>query len=366
MKNLKSSTAMVTCGGAAASAIAMIVANDHNWHQYEEMHHNGLVAAGREPLLVCNAEGEVIGRGADRESLNAINGTLRHEDFLTIQDKVQEVRRRSLNGIQDLRDAGLSFSEDISTQLVGFEKINEFQTAKQEMNPNVNQNNNTVFTEDYVPLPVVHQSWDIPWRQKGFDYKRSLALPESVRQVSEVVENTLFNGNTDISVTFNNIPFTIYGYTTHPNRGQGTISDWTVPANYDDIVPETIEQIGLMWSTQGGVANDSVVMYVANDLWTVFQNDYKAAFPSDEIMQRVKNIAQIRDVKPAEKLASGEVVLVEMTDRTVQLAMAADLITVPHVKVNPFDPQTFTTYGAMVQQIKVDTNSNTGIRHLTT
>ena len=76
-------------------------------------------------------------------------------------------------------------------------------------------------------------------------------------------------------------PYTIYGYTTHPNRGQGTISDWTVIANYDDIVPETIAQIGLMWSTQGGVANDSVVMYVANDLWTIMQNDYVAAFPSD-------------------------------------------------------------------------------------
>lgn len=361
----KSKMALVAVGGGAAAHIAMISALSHNWGQYEQMHANMLVEAGRQPLVVVNAEGAVIAQGSDRAALDAVNGTLRHEDFLSIQDRVQEVRRRALNGIQDLKDAGLTFSEDIATQLVGFEKVNEFQEARQDMNPNVNQGNDTVYTEDYVPLPIAHQSWNVPWRQTGFDYKRSVALPESVRQVAERLENTLFNGNTSISVSYNNNPFTIYGYTTHPNRGQGTISDWTVPANYDDIVPETIAQVGLMWSSQGGVANDSVVMYVANDLWTILQNDYIAAFPSDPIMDRIKEIAAIRDIKPAEKLANGQVVLVEMSERTIQLAVAADLITVPHTKDNPFDPQTFTTYGAMVQQIKVDTNSNTGIRHLT-
>lgn len=357
--------APVSIGRGAAEAIALISAHNHNWQQYEEMHANVLRDAGRQPFIVTNAEGAIVAQNAERAALDAVNGTLRHEDFLSIQDKVVKVRRRALNGIQDLRDNGLSFSEDIGTQLVGFEKINEFQSARQDMNPNVNQNNDTVFTEDFVPLPIAHQSWDIVWRQKGFDYKRSVALPESVRQVGERLEDTLFNGNASISVTFNNQPFTIFGYTTHPNRGIGTISDWTVPANFDKIVQETITQVGLMWSTQGGVSNDSVIMYVANDLWTILQNDYNSGFPSDPIMDRVKEIAQIRDIKPAEKLADGQVVLVEMAERTIQLAVAADLITVPHTKDNPFDPQTFTTYGAMVQQIKVDTNSNTGIRHLT-
>lgn len=349
-----------------AKHISMVSNHDHNWQGYEALHANAFAEAGRQPLVVCNEEGAVIARNSDRAALSAVNGTLRHEDFLSIQDRVVEVRRRALNGIADLREAGLSFSENISTQLVGFEKINEFQAARQDMNPNVNQNNDTVYTEDFVPLPIAHQSWNVPWRQTGFDYKRSAALPESVRQVAERLENTLFNGNAAISVTFNNNPYVVYGYTTHPNRGQGTISDWTVLANYDKIVSETITQIGLMWSTQGGVANDSVVMYVANDLWTIMQNDYVAAFPSDPIIDRLKEIAQIREVKPAEKLAAGQVMLVEMSERTVQLAVAADLITVPHTKDNPFDPQTFTTYGAMVQQIKVDTNGNTGIRHLTT
>ena len=178
--NTKTKMAPVAVGGGAAAHIAMVSALGHNWAQYEQMHANMLVEAGRQPLVVVSAEGAVIARGTDHTALDAVNGTLRHEDFLSIQTRVEEVRRRALNGIQDLKDAGLTFSEDIATQLVGFEKINEFQEARQDMNPNVNQNNDTVYSEDYVPLPIAHQSWNVPWRQTGFDYKRSVALPESL------------------------------------------------------------------------------------------------------------------------------------------------------------------------------------------
>lgn len=341
------------------------------WAAYEDLHTNALVEAGRNPFAVVNADGSIAEHHADKIVANkavaalATNATLRHEDFLTIRDKIVEVRRRSLNGITDLMGAGLSFDVSIGEQLVGFETVNEFAEADQDMNPNSYQNNDTVFGESYVPNPITHQSFQTPWRQQGFDYKRSLGLTESARQVAERLEQTLFNGNAGIVVNFNGTDFPIYGYTNHPDRGTGTISDWTNPANYDVIVSELIAQIGLMWSTQGGVSNDSVVVYVANDIWTVLQNDYNSGFPSKVIFERMMDIAQVKDIKPAEKLASGQVVLVEMESRTIELAKASDIIAVPHTKTNPMAPQVMTTYAAMVQQIKVDSNGNTGIRHLT-
>jgi hypothetical protein len=260
--------------------------------------------------------------------------------------------------------AGLTFGVSIEDQLVGFENVNEFQEAEQEMNPNKYQNNDTVFTEEFVPNPITHQSFSVPWRQTGFDYKRSLGLSESIRQVAEKLEDTLTNGNANISVSFGGQANPIFGYTTHPNRGTGTISDWSVIGNITLIVPEAIEQIGLMWSSQGGVENDSVVMYVANDIWTNLQNDYKANI-AGSVMERLMKIPQLKDIKPLEKLASTQVVLVELTERTIQMAVASDIITVPHIKTNPMQPQVLTTYAAMVQQIKSDSKGNTGIRHLT-
>jgi hypothetical protein len=363
---------VTSIGSSRGEHVAAIMQANDARQQYDMLHREQFIKGGAEKFVVVNADGKIVGRAKDPKSaqgLNArltnANGTVRHEDFLVIQDRVLEVRRRALNGISDLMMGGLSFPVSIEDQLVGFENVNEFQEAEQALNPTDYQNNDTVYTEDFVPNPITHQSFSVPFRQSGFDYKRSLGLVESTRQVGERLENTLFNGNTSVVVTFNGTAFPLYGYTTHPDRGTGTISDWTNPANIALIVPETIAEIGAMFSSQGGVSNDSVVMYVANDLWTILQKDYKAAV-AGTVMARLMQIAALKDVKPAEKLAAGEVVLVEMSERTIQLAVASDIITVPHVKTNPMMPQVLTTYAAMVQQIKVDSNGNTGIRHLTT
>lgn len=362
-----SKLAPVAVGNSRAVHVAAIMAMAATYQNYADAHNQSFIDAGAPgKFVVVNAAGEILDRNSDAAQLRFTNeGTVRHEDFLTIQDRIVEVRRRTLNGISDLQAAGLTFGVGIEEQLVGFENVNEFQEARQDMNPNSYQNNESIFGESYVPNPITHQSFDVNWRQTGFDYKRSVGMSETVRQVSERLEDTLFNGNADIGVSYGGTTYPIYGYTTHPSRGTGTISDWTNAANVALIVPETVEQIGLMWSGQGGVNNGRVMMYVANDLWNIFQNDYKAEV-SGTIMDRVKQIAQIMDIKPAEKLASGQVVLVEMEARSIELAVASDIIAVPHTKTNPFAPVTMTTYAAMVQQIKVDSKGETGVRHLTT
>ena len=352
-------------GDSRAEHAANIMQGSEMWKSYGDMHEMQFAANNLEKYVVVNAEGNVVRKGSSKKSLitNA-NGTLRHEDFMVIQDRIVEVRRRSLNGISDLKSAGLSFGVSIGEQLVGFENINEFQEANQEMNPNSYDNNDMTFSESFVPNPITHQSFSVPWRQQGFDYKRSLGMTESVRQVAEKLEDTLFNGNAKIAVNFQGTNYPIYGYTNHPDRGQGTISDWTLEANVEKIVPEMVDQIGRMWSDQGGVGNKSVVVYVSNDIWNIFQKDYKPTVVGT-IMNRVMQIAQIKDVKPAEKLGSKQVMLVEMEARTIELAQASDIITIPHQKTNPMAPQVMTTYAAMIHQIKVDSNGNTGIRHLT-
>ena len=302
----------VAFGNSRASHAAKIIQGPKMWANYGQLHAEEFAANGQKKYLTVNAKGEVVARNSEAKFHVNANGTLRHEDFLVIQDKVLEVRRRKLNGITDLMEAGLSFNVAIGEQLVGFENINEFQEAEQEMNPNSYQNNDTVFGESYVPNPITHSSFEVPWRQRGFDYKRSLGMSESTRQVAEKLENTLFNGNTDIVINFAGANQALYGYTTHPDRGTGSISDWTLstPAGLAAIVPELVTEIGQMFSTQGGVSNDSVIVYVANDIWTNLQNDYKVESTDTSgsgmmIVERMKKIAQVKDVKPAEKLAAG-------------------------------------------------------------
>jgi len=301
--------------------------------------------------LIDNAKGEIV---------NNV-GTLRHEDHKSIMAQLVEIRRRSLNGIADLQASGLSSPESIGTQLVGYENVNEFQAAKRDMNPTEFQNNQNDFLLAYTPMPITHQSWRIPFRQLGFGYKRSLGLSESVRQVSESLEQMLFNGAPEIQVTTNGVASTIIGYTTAPNRSVAVIGDWT---DADNILAGALAMVSDVF-LEGAVSRpNSCILYVANNIWTEMQNDYSATTGTTRTAkERVEAISEIREVKPAEFLANGDALLVEMEDRTVQLSVASDIVTIPHLRTSDMDDQVFTTYAVMVPILKSDRNDAMGIVH---
>ncbi|MCH8327347.1 MAG: hypothetical protein IID15_02325, partial [Candidatus Marinimicrobia bacterium] len=154
---------LTSFGESRAEHAAMIAMHPQNWNSYELFHNDIFAEHNLHKWHVVNAEGELITNSDDKQALvtNA-NGTVRHEDFLIIRDMVIEVRRRDLHAISDLREAGLSFTVAIGEQLIGFESVNEFQAAKQEMNPNSFDNNDTTFTETFVPNPITHSTFSVP------------------------------------------------------------------------------------------------------------------------------------------------------------------------------------------------------------
>lgn len=356
-------------GVSRAEHAANIAMAGQAWKGYANLHETVFAENGLDKYVLVNAENKIVARNSKAAELvkntlytNAAT-TLRHEDFLVIQEMITEVRRRKLNGINDLKEAGLSFPVALGDQIVGVENVNAFGAAEQEMNPTGYQNNDTVFAEVFTPNPITHQSFSVPWRQQGFNYKSSAGLKETMRQVAERLEDTLFNGNSKIKVSFGGTLQSIFGYTTHPDRGTITISQWDLTANNDKIVDEVIAAVGSMFANQGGVEMDSVVMYFPKNFKGAMDRDYVSGFPSKTVAQRIVDIPEIKAVKFAEKLADDQVIFVEMTDRTIQLAIATDMVSVPHLKTNPMASQVMTTYAAMVQIIKSDDNGNTGILH---
>lgn len=366
---MKTNNLIGAMGAGRAGLVANIAMSSEAWKEYGNLHEAIFAENGLNKFVLVDGNDKIVARNSKVAELVKNNlytnagSTLRHEDFLIIQEMITEVRRRKLNGIEDLKAAGLSFPVALSDQIVGTENINEFDAANQEQNPSSFDNNDTVFAETYVPNPITHKSFGVPWRQQGFAYKASAGLKETMRKVAERLEETLFNGNSAIKVSFGGSIQPIYGYTTHPNRGTAVISDWSNVANNDAIVNEVIANIGQMFSNQGGVEMDSVILYYPKNFKVALDRDYKSGFPSKTVADRIKDIPEIKDVKFGDKLADSNVVYVEMTDRTVQLAIASDIITVPHVKTNPMSSQVMSTYAAMVQVIKADSNGNTGILH---
>ena len=355
-------------GNSRAEHVGMIMQSNSLWNSYSTLHESQFESDGMKKIALINSEGKVIANStsiaaAVKHELYTNSSSLRHEDFLEIQDMITDVRQRKLNGIQDLMDAGLTFPVALGDQIVGTEAVNEFQPAKQEMNPNSYDNNNTVYTEIFTPNPITHNTFSVPWRQGGFSYKTSGGLKASMRQVLETLEETLFNGNPDISVSFGGAAQGIHGYTTHPSRGTLTISDWSLVANNDLIVDEVIEAIGKMFAEQGGVDKNSVIMYFPKNFKSAMDRDYISDQVSSTVRERLLKITEIKDVKYGEKLTDSNVIFVELSERTVQLAVASDVVAIPHVKTNPMQSQEITTYAAMVQILKTDQKGNMGLLH---
>jgi len=351
------------------SLVADIAFAGDKWKEYALNHEKMFAGQSLNKYLALNSDNEIIARASTMEEVQKskifANATVRHEDFLDIQGTLTETRRLDLYGIEDLRSANLTYPVSISDQIVSVENPNVFNPAQQEMNPNKFDNDNTAFGQIWTPNPITHKTFSVPWRQQGFTYKGSLGLSESLRMVFERLDKMLYYGNDDIKINFNGTLQTIYGYTTHPNRGTETISNWLDPAKLDGIVNEVIDVIGSMFVNQKVARQNSICIYYPKNFKSIFDKDYKSNYPSDTLRERLMRIPEVRDIKYADQLADSNLVMVEMDARTIQLATASDVIVVPHVNTKPMQGQTTTAYAAMVPVIKVDHYGRTGVMHCT-
>ena len=294
------------------------------------------------------------------------NGTLKKDDYLAIQKDVTTIRRKALVGIMDLYNAGLTFQADIKDQIISRQNRSGFGSAKLEMNPTKTTNNQVDYTLDIQPLPIGHMGWGIPFRQKQLAYKYADGFEESVRKTSEAFEGLLFNGAPTINVKYGDSTVPVYGYMTHPSASSHTITDWAsvdgggAYDNLDGIVPDVIAMRAKAF-TEGSVSgNSQMVLYVNNAYWGVLDNDYKA-YATRTILERILQISNISAVKPTDELATGQVCLVEMDKRTIELGVAQDIITVPQNMNDIMQGENFLTYGCMTPMIHADREGKTGI-----
>jgi len=312
-------------------------------------------SASWQSILIDNAAGDRIINNT---------GTLRHEDHRRIQEELVTLRRDEQILFGDIQSAGLTSPEDIGTMLVGRESISGFRAAQRSMNPIALDNNQIDFKLQYTPLPIITSTWRIPARQIGFGYKKSTSMAESIYQVTESIEEMIMNGAPEIVVNVSGVNSSITGYTTNTFRQTFGISDWTdLVTNGDKIISETLTMVGLAFTGSKVQRPNSLIMYVANDIWTNLQDDYSTQKGDNTFMERMKKISEIRDVRPTGTIRDGETLLVELVSRTIDMPTASNVVTIPHQRSSSMADQVFTTMAATSVMIKEDRNGATGIVH---
>lgn len=304
-------------------------------------------------ILKTNAEGAVINNA----------GTVHYDDYKDLQTDVVKAREFMNVGVQDLISAGLSQQSSVNKTIVQYQTMNTF-NAIVSMNGSNRQENQSDYAINWIPQPVYHTDFFIPWREEGFSYKESDGVIESVYRVNELRDKVLFLG-ADLGVKVSGVDAPLYGYTNHPDTITDTISDWANSTNTDLITPEAVGLVGQLFVGGRVMEPNSVVMYVATDIWSNLQNDYSSQKGDRTVLERLRAISEIADVKPQKDLVAGAVCLVEMRARTVQYSNAQNVIATPWVKNHALENGRFTVWACGVAKIKADRTGKAGVVYAT-
>ena len=309
--------------------------------------------------LIDNEEGVIV---------NSTSGTLHYDDHKRMLDDVVKARTYMPTVFNTLSAApGIVVPVALTDTLVGYQNMNQF-SAGTSMNGSNRKSNQSDYQYAWTPQPIYHCDWHIPWRQGGFGYKSTDGSSESAIQVALERDKTMVLGNSDIVVDVNGVDAQLYGLTNFPGTLQlpGGISDWADVANSNLVSKEAIELVSQLYSNRiAAQVPDSVIMFVANDIYPQLDQDYSTEKGDRTNLERLRAITAIRDVVPSQWLPDGGVLLVEATPMTLRIPTSTDIAVSPWQQIERMADLKFTTYAASTVQPRADRNGNAGLLYAT-
>jgi len=292
------------------------------------------------------------------------NDILQYDEWKEIDETVVRVTQERMNGVADLRGAGLTYNVGN-----GLGKMSiQWQTMSDTIEADVNmagvteaQNDRPEFATNSMPLPII--SRDFYYNIRELSASRAMGDPldtttveQATRNVIEKNEQMLFNGLGSIG------DGSIYGYTTHPDRSQVSFYNdaWDASATSGtDILQDVLNM------KQDLIDNGyygPYTLYVPTNYSIVLDDDLKAE--SDKtVRQRLEEIEGVSMVKVADFLSDDNVVMVQMSRDVVDLVVGMEPTTVQW-EVYGGMQSAFKVMDIIVPRIKSTYNNKSGIAHL--
>lgn len=289
------------------------------------------------------------------------NALLRHEEWMEIDAAVQDVVRTGLVGITDLVNGGLvKRLGGLGTTVSMYEQLGDMNPASVSMEGIVmGQDDRVGFTPQYVPVPIIHKDFSLSLRMllagrntgEGLDTTQARVATRIVR---DTMEDMLFNGH-DKQLG----GYKIYGYTNAPHRITGTaVGDFGTAGNGYKTMVKALGALGAK-----GFAGPFNV-YIAWTQYNQLLNLISTSYEKNELAVIRDGLPQIASVKPSFNLTDEHLVMVQMTNDVVDLAVAEDITPVQWDEMGGMMTR-FRVMTALAPRIKFDVNNACGVLHYT-
>jgi hypothetical protein len=335
--------------------------------------HGGLNAGKLRPFVANDGRAMVTvysGKGDPKDPKNyrsvpIANATLRRDEWKALDEAIIGVRDERLTAISDLTGRGLTYDlgNGMGTTVLEWHSVSDAMEAVMTMDGLARgQNDRPNFEHNYLPLPIIHVDYEI--NARALAASRSLGNPldttdaeRATRKVNEYLESLLV---TDTEYSFGG--GTIYSYVNHPDRNTVTLSqNWDASGKTgqeirDDVLSMKQQMIDSKWYGE-------YVLYIPTAYETVLDNDFDTTTPGTTIRERLMKISGISGIQVVDKLASNNVLLVQMTSDVVRLVRGTGLQNVEWQQEGNFVTK-YKVFTIQVPQIRSPQSGATGIVHL--
>ena len=295
------------------------------------------------------------------------NAVLRKDEWEQLDTVVVEIARERLSAVSDLMGRGLVYNvpNGMGTTIVQHETVSEMTAAEVTMDGITRtEADRLTFNLVNTPLPIIHHDFYISSRV--LEASRKLGTPldtaqveEATRQVAETTESLLINGLSDgATLGFGASTATLYGYTNRPNRNTYSIgTSWATDTGSNIIA----DVLAMIQAAHVDRMFGPYMLYVPGNYWVKLQDDYKAE--SDKtIIQRIREISGIEEVKPLDKLAADTVLLIQMSRSVVDMVVGMQPTTIQWEAEGGMLFK-FKVMSIMVPRIKLDHDNRSGVVH---
>lgn len=293
-----------------------------------------------------------------------VNAMLRKYDWEVLDAAVYDTAHEQLMVVDDLVERGLTVDlGGLGAIYSTYEMLPEMASANIDMAADTEgENDRASFAPISVPIPIIHKPFTLNLRQ--IDAARRSGQPLDVthvigatRAVRVSLENMVVNGST-INVAGN----TIAGFTTAPQRISNTATnfgggDFGTEGNGYKTINGMVNELA-----QDGFAGPYGA-YVSRTQYGQLTRRFTDGSGQTELTALVSLVPGLQYVKPSDRLADGNVVVVQLTRDVIDLAIAQDIIPVMWQEKGGLVSK-FIVMGAMAPRIKTD-GSKTGVAHAT-
>jgi uncharacterized linocin/CFP29 family protein len=255
------------------------------------------------------------------------NGVLGRDEWIFFDTELIEATVARLQGVADLIAAGLTkfIPNSMGKTVMQYDRTGDLADASVSMDGMVRtENDRPAWSYGQLPIPITHKDWFIPLRSLQASRNSGEALDSEMirkagRKIAEMQETMLFQGGKQ----FGGLP--IYGYLTHPDRHtvtHGTGGLWSDPAKTGDQMYNDVQ--AMIALARGDRQYGPYVLYHGTDSAANLDKDFKAN-GTLTVRQRLLQIQALSDIREADFLPAGNLLLVQMTRDTVVLVQGEPL-----------------------------------------